>query len=65
MSSSGVTVPPLRANPRGLLVPAAIWVLLKGGRALCKAGQRCGRLTPFALPLPLEDTYDVLTRPIR
>ena len=59
-----VTVPPLRRNLRGLLYPAALWLLLRGGRKICKAGQACGRLVPFVLPLAPDDAYEVLTRPV-
>ena len=50
-----VTVPPVRSNLRGVLYPTGVWVLLKGGRAICRSFQRCGRLTGVLVPLPLED----------
>ena len=63
-TAGAVTVPPLHRNLRGWLYPAALWLLVRGGRKICKAGQACGRLTPFALPLSAEDSRDLLTRPI-
>ena len=50
-----VTVPPVRSNLRGVLYPTGVWVLLKGGRAVCRNFQRCGRLTGVLVALPLED----------
>lgn len=50
-----VTVPPVRSNVRGLLYPIGVWVLLKGGRLICRNFQRCGRLTGVLVPLPLAD----------
>ena len=60
-----VTVPALHRNLRGLAYPAALWLLLRGGRKICKAGQACMRVVPFAVPLPAEVAHDLLTRPVR
>ena len=60
-----VTVPALHRNLRGLLYPAGLWLLLRGGRKICRAGQACGRLVPLVLPMSPDDSWDVLTRPVR
>ena len=60
-----MTLPPVRSNLRSVLVPVGFWVLLRGGRLLCTAGQRCARLVPFAVPLPLEDADACLTHHVR
>jgi len=60
-----VTVPPVRSNPRGVLVPLGFWLLLAGGRALCKGVQRCARLLPYAVPMPPEDAAALTTWQVR
>jgi len=51
-----VQVLPWRQHPGSVLLPMAVWVLVFGGRLLCKGCQRVVPLTTFWVPLPLEDT---------
>jgi hypothetical protein len=60
-----VSVPPVRRNLRSVLVPMGFWVLLRGGRLICAAGQRCVRAVPTALPLSAADTHACLTHEVR
>ena len=60
-----VTVPPLRANLRGLAIPFGVWVAFRGGRVLCRACQRAARLVPYEVPLPAADALDLIGRPVR
>jgi len=55
--SAAVTVPKVRDNLRGLLIPVGVWVAFRGGRA--------ARLVPFEVPLPTEVSMDLLSRPVR
>lgn len=63
--SAAVTVPKVRDNLRGLLIPVGVWVAFRGGRVLCKTFQRAARLVPFEVPLPTEVSLDLLSRPVR
>ena len=62
---AAVTVPPVRSNLRGLLIPLGVWVAFRGGRVLCKSFQRAARLVPFEVPLPPDIALDLMQRPVR
>ena len=63
--SAAVTVPKVRDNLRGLLIPIGVWVAFRGGRVLCKSFQQAARLVPFEVPLPTEISMELLSRPVR
>jgi hypothetical protein len=59
-ASAAVQVPPIRHNLIGVLLPMLVWVLVFGGRVLCRCCQRTIPLTAAFLPLPLEVTVALL-----
>ena len=63
--SAAVTVPKVRDNLRGLLIPIGVWVAFRGGRVLCKSFQQAARLVPFEVPLPPDIALDLMQRPVR
>ncbi|MCW2714174.1 MAG: hypothetical protein JWN88_1221 [Frankiales bacterium] len=50
-----VHVLPWRHDLIGLLFQLALWVLVFGGRVVCKGCQRAVPLTGLLVPLPLDD----------
>jgi hypothetical protein len=54
--TSPVSVVPWRSDLGAVLLPMLLWVLVFGGRLVCKGCQRAVPLTTFWVPLPLEDT---------
>lgn len=54
--TSQVSVVPWRSDLGAVLLPMLLWVLVFGGRLVCKCCQRVVPLTTFWVPLPLEDT---------
>ena len=46
---------PWRSDLGGLLFQLALWVLVFGGRAVCKGCQRAVPLTGLFVPMPLDD----------
>ncbi len=53
--TSPVHVLPWRRDLGGLLFQLALWVLVFGGRVVCKGCQRAVPLTGLFVPLPLDD----------
>ena len=56
VSASPVVVTPLRRSARSLVLPLVVWVVVFGGRVVCRACQRTIPLVAVLLPLPLAET---------
>jgi hypothetical protein len=57
--TSPVSVVPWRSDLGAVLLPMLLWVLVFGGRLVCKGCQRVVPLTTFWVPLPLEATVQL------
>ena len=60
MGTQGVVVTPLRRGLRDLLIPFVVWVVVFGGRLLCRGCQRMIPVVAVLVPLPLDDTAALL-----